>query len=317
MATITSPRPQSPGGSTRRQSPSLTPASSVRPSLDLSINGRSSSPAPGANVAQRRNRAALRDYYNLKSKAQAQQQNLTRPASIASTTSDSTVTSSATITDALAQTEGSSLTSQLDKPDFDADAYIKNLLQTSNLKTILRAEGTLVSEIRNLDGERKSLVYDNYSKLITATRTIANMQKSMNQASGGSIKSMQTLQPAIDRITMTAQELTRNSSRLHPNAVVTGEDQKRAEESSPNLEIEQRKRDTVRWVLRAPERLEEMLEEGKSTEDMQSEWIMLSPLLEKWKGVKGVEDIRIACQDIMSRSKSRSAGEVVPKKDRA
>ncbi len=28
------------------------------------------------------------------------------------------------------------------------------------------------SEIRGLDGERKALVYDNYSKLITATDTI-------------------------------------------------------------------------------------------------------------------------------------------------
>jgi vacuolar protein sorting-associated protein 51 len=29
-----------------------------------------------------------------------------------------------------------------------------------------------MEDIRNLDGERKSLVYDNYNKLITATETI-------------------------------------------------------------------------------------------------------------------------------------------------
>jgi len=33
-------------------------------------------------------------------------------------------------------------------------------------------EHLLTADIRNLDGERKSLVYDNYNKLIAATETI-------------------------------------------------------------------------------------------------------------------------------------------------
>lgn len=32
--------------------------------------------------------------------------------------------------------------------------------------------GTVLLDIRGLDGERKALVYDNYSKLIAATDTI-------------------------------------------------------------------------------------------------------------------------------------------------
>jgi vacuolar protein sorting-associated protein 51 len=40
------------------------------------------------------------------------------------------------------------------------------------LESVLKVEGALVNEIRGLDGERKALVYDNYSKLITATDTI-------------------------------------------------------------------------------------------------------------------------------------------------
>ena len=34
----------------------------------------------------------------------------------------------------------------------------------------------LTKDIRNLDGERKSLVYDNYNKLIAATETIRKVR---------------------------------------------------------------------------------------------------------------------------------------------
>lgn len=34
----------------------------------------------------------------------------------------------------------------------------------------------MVTEIRGLDGERKALVYDNYSKLIAATDTIRKVR---------------------------------------------------------------------------------------------------------------------------------------------
>ena len=40
------------------------------------------------------------------------------------------------------------------------------------LQALVRMENDLVQEIRNLDGERKSLVYDNYNKLVAATETI-------------------------------------------------------------------------------------------------------------------------------------------------
>jgi len=60
----------------------------------------------------------------------------------------------------------------LDREGFEAGTYVKNLLEMESLESVLKVEGALVNEIRGLDGERKALVYDNYSKLITATDTI-------------------------------------------------------------------------------------------------------------------------------------------------
>jgi vacuolar protein sorting-associated protein 51 len=171
MATITSPRTESPAGNLRVTSPSVaspthsstnTPSSS---SIDLPRTD-----APPA-TAQRRNRAALRDYYNLKSKPSPQPASgsLSRTASIASTTSDSTVTSH--LTAQAAENGTSPLLAQLDDPSFQPAPFITKLLATASLRDILRTESALVSEVRNLDGERKALVYDNYSKLIKAVGT--------------------------------------------------------------------------------------------------------------------------------------------------
>jgi vacuolar protein sorting-associated protein 51 len=273
MATITSPRPQSPASSTRTpqlpQSPSLTPDSSVRQSFDLPAGARSSSPAPSA-PAQRRNRAALRDYYNLKGKAAVPPpQNLSRTASITSTTSDGTITSTGTLTE-----DTSSLPVELDSPSFNAETYVASLLQTSNLKSILRTEASLISEIKNLDGERKALVYDNYSKLIAATQTIGKMQKSMKE---GSVGSLERLRPAVEGIGRMAGDLKGEAGR----------------EKS-----DKRKRGLVRWVVGAPARFERYAKEGRR-QDMEAEWEVVSNTLDKWDGVKGVDEVRSKCKQVM------------------
>lgn len=45
-------------------------------------------------------------------------------------------------------------------------------MSNSGLEDLLRLYTQVVGEVRALDAEKKALVYDNYSKLITATETI-------------------------------------------------------------------------------------------------------------------------------------------------
>ena len=75
-------------------------------------------------------------------------------------------------------------TTELDKEDFDGKDYIDKIVRERNLSALIMMENDLVQgrypffwmlmikDIRNLEGERKSLVYDNYNKLIAATETI-------------------------------------------------------------------------------------------------------------------------------------------------
>jgi hypothetical protein len=68
--------------------------------------------------------------------------------------------------------ESQTALSDLDREGFDAGAYVRKLLEREGLEGVLKVENELVGEIRGLDGDRKALVYDNYSKLISATDTI-------------------------------------------------------------------------------------------------------------------------------------------------
>ncbi|KAL3482451.1 Vps51/Vps67-domain-containing protein [Aspergillus californicus] len=286
MSTLSSPRPSI--TSSRAHSP--TPASSRRPSLDLntSINGTlsaastpSTARAVSPSLHPRRNRTALRDYYNLKPSDAGP--NGARSRSVPRHTDAGDISNPSVV---VAGTE-------LDNPDFDAQLYVNNLLATSSLSTILKAENTLVSDIRTLDGERKALVYDNYSKLIRAVETIGKMRQSMDER-GAPLTMTKTLGPAIAFVAETAGGLIKEGEELR----------QRMREASDNAaeagEGKAAEKETVRWVLGVPQRLEKLVADGKR-EEAEKDWEEVRKLLEKWQGVKGVAEVREACEKVMEK----------------
>lgn len=161
MSTIATPR-EAP----RRIPSSQTPTSSTRPSFDnprsqaASPNrGTASSPAAplpagGGAGAAKRNRAALREYYKIKNAV---------PPTLE-------VTDETAPGDDVGHSEVPA--SELDAPGFDPQAYVAKAAAESSLTDLLRTYARVLGETRALDAEKKALVYDNYSKLITATETI-------------------------------------------------------------------------------------------------------------------------------------------------
>ncbi|KAH0845614.1 hypothetical protein AYO21_05540 [Fonsecaea monophora] len=311
MATIAPSRSDSPANIQRITSPSIpspggTPSSSVRPSIDLARNN-ASSPSPSLaappSSTQRRNRAALRDYYNLKSKAASQERrDVSRSASITSATSDSTI---ATTSTAIPETTPS-LTAHLDDPSFDAETFVSELLKTASLRDILKTESALVSEIRTLDGERKALVYDNYSKLIKAVGTIAEMQKGMHkdkeqdmranvlarqkseQSSG--LDGVALLGEKLDVLLKVVKDISPSVPDGERAAQVTEARRKRTQ------------KDIVKWALEAPTRLQQMVDREES-EEAEREYVAITEVLDNWNGVGGVEELRARCAKVMRTAK--------------
>lgn len=192
------------------------------------------------------------------------------------------------------------MTAQLDAQDFDAQAYIAHLLSTSSLRDILKVEATLVSEIRNLDGERKALVYDNYSRLIKAVGTIGQMQRSMNAKSGG-LSEVSELEGRMKKLGDLANSL--GSPGL--SDANTREHRRKSREEA----IQQRKKsDLVKRVLAAPTTLRSLLDEDKD-EEAEAEWTIVRKCLDAWTGVKGVAEIKSQCEAIMNASSDEEDGE--------
>lgn len=282
MSAVPSPRPSSHlGHNVRSVSPAdnSTYDTATGPPIAASSNynpkhsARASSPA----APPRRNRNALRDYYNLN-------RNSTALSSGRQSFQSQRAGSNG------AEGRVASSTTELDNPNFDADAYVAQFLETSSLATILKAETSLRSDIRSLDAERKALVYDNYSKLINAVKTIGSMRKSIDETSQMSINTT-TLEPAMDSIRQTVEELLNDQRQFATNA--------NEEDGRSHSRIE-----TVKWVLNMPSRLEFLLEHGKADEATM-EYEGISHLLTKWAGVRGVKELRQRCEEILDLDQTR------------
>ncbi|KAL8944792.1 MAG: hypothetical protein Q9216_000214 [Gyalolechia sp. 2 TL-2023] len=263
MATITSPRQSS-----------ISSSSSRRPSLDTLTRSQATSPAR----PPRRNKTALRDYYNLKAAAPVD-------------------ASSGQQHEETDNTLPEIKSSELDAPGFDAEAYVRNVLSRESLQGLLKIESGLINEIRGLDGEKKALVYDNYSKLITATDTIRKMRTNMDPL----IPTTSTLSPAISHIAETAASLAES---LQGRSV---EGEKTREEEDDAFAKKQRQRETVKWVLGASNRLKSLLDKGRRSE-AEADWKEVQGLLEKWRGVQGADEVNEQCLKVMGEQSLDDTG---------
>ncbi|KAJ3082394.1 Vacuolar protein sorting-associated protein 51, partial [Quaeritorhiza haematococci] len=64
----------------------------------------------------------------------------------------------------------------IDNHGFNAEVFLNKTLYEENLPELIRRDNELVSDIKQLDGDMKTLVYENYNKFISATDTIRKMK---------------------------------------------------------------------------------------------------------------------------------------------
>ncbi|KAF9533877.1 Vps51/Vps67-domain-containing protein [Crepidotus variabilis] len=88
----------------------------------------------------------------------------------------------------------------LNSSAFDAKTYYEQLITTSSLPSLLKRENELLSEIRELDGERQSLVYNHHHELIAASDTISAM-KTRAESLDGDLDLLRSAFSEISRLT--------------------------------------------------------------------------------------------------------------------
>jgi hypothetical protein len=110
-----------------------------------------------------------------------------------------------------------------------------------------------------------------------------------------------TLGPAISHIAETAASLSSSLQDSHQSKEEGLGISIRVEQDEKNkVEVEKKRRqqDTVRWVLDTPRRLQVMIDQDQD-EQAEKEWQEVSRVLDKWKGVTGVQELKEQCEAIM------------------
>ncbi|KAH0035000.1 hypothetical protein KCU78_g2147, partial [Aureobasidium melanogenum] len=257
---IASPRPSLNLPSSRRGSTSTINStrspSTSRPASIRDTNTANSTPVPAST--RRRDRAALREFYNL----QASEPSTKPPPSAPTSQPEDSGPQ-----DAL---------SALDDPSFSAKTYADELLNTSDAQTLLRTLNAITISALGLEGDKKALVYDNYTTLLSATSTISRMRENVDPMAPVTT----TLEPAVKHIADVAKSIADSRN--------VGDVEK------------EKQKEVVRWVLGAPERLKGLKEQGKE-EEMKKEWDEVRGLFDKWEGVKGVDEVRRKCEDVVGK----------------
>lgn len=109
-----------------------------------------------------------------------------------------------------------------------------------------------------------------------------------------------TLGPAISHIAETATSLSSSMQSLQSKPEGLGIDIHI--QGEPNEEEQaarkRRQQETARWVLGTPRRLRDFMDQEQE-EEAAKEWEEVSKILDKWKNVAGVEELRAACKSIL------------------
>jgi vacuolar protein sorting-associated protein 51 len=104
-----------------------------------------------------------------------------------------------------------------------------------------------------------------------------------------------TLSPAISHIAETASSLS--------SALVERTSRAQTASATPEQTKTGHQKQTVRWALHTPQRMEVLLAQGRRSA-AESEFNEIKPLLEQWQGVDGVAALREHCESLLEDSES-------------
>ncbi|SPO29028.1 uncharacterized protein UTRI_05602 [Ustilago trichophora] len=260
--------------------PSSSVAPAIRPSqnrIDGSGPGSSSSSRPRTD--KRRAANLLRDYYGLSSDS-------------SSTPQSPSIGDEAGTSDVL-------------NPQVD----LHSLLRSNSLSVLLGKESELIVQIRELDGERQSLVYNHHHELVAASDTIRNMK---NRS--------ESLDPSLDSLKSSFETMSNLSSHLE---VLRSSSSKAAKESSsdgidslhdlePIVTLPATLSDLIECrftsdILTAKADAAEPDVEARKAGLAQAEhlWGTMEPVLAAWTdaGVAGVREIAAECRGLLKEGR--------------
>uniref|UniRef100_A0A5S6Q734 Vacuolar protein sorting-associated protein 51 homolog n=1 Tax=Trichuris muris TaxID=70415 RepID=A0A5S6Q734_TRIMR len=92
----------------------------------------------------------------------------------------------------------------IDSSEFNCDMYVRKILNEENLQELMNREHNLTQQLKSLDLDMQTLVYENYNKFITATDTVRSMRQDFIRMEG----EMRNLMESVEAITQSSNSLS-------------------------------------------------------------------------------------------------------------
>ncbi|CDW56177.1 vacuolar protein sorting associated protein 51 [Trichuris trichiura] len=92
----------------------------------------------------------------------------------------------------------------IDNSNFNSEMYIRKIVHEESLQELMNREHNLTQQLKSLDLDMQTLVYENYNKFITATDTVRSMRQDFIRMEG----EMENLMESMDTITKSSNSLS-------------------------------------------------------------------------------------------------------------
>ncbi|KAL3103113.1 hypothetical protein niasHS_002299 [Heterodera schachtii] len=161
----------------------------------------------------------------------------------------------------------------LNSPNFNAEAYVQDLLRKKGLEELVAVEQDMVNNVRRLDSEMQSLVYENYSKFLNATSTVRDMQNRLNDTQNG----MRDLSARMKRVTAISDSLTETFAK---NCEMV----KRLNGAKDSVQ-------RLEFLIKVPQILQNCLRDGEHVKAVET-YVTFKPKINKFgyiNSLKGIE----------------------------
>ncbi|KAI8087890.1 Vps51/Vps67-domain-containing protein [Gilbertella persicaria] len=189
------------------------------------------------------------------------------------------------VVDSSSQSQDNARPFDIDGNSFNSSKYFASLLKEKSLKELVEKNNQLVGEIREIDGDMKTLVYENYSKFISATDTIRKMKSNVESMES----EMARLNENIAQISNQSKTI---NQELGPNR------QKIQQLSNVHNSLKR-----LQFVFDLPNRLQHCLNKGKYSQAVKY-YSKASRLLNHYQHMAAFKGIERDCMQIMEKVKA-------------
>jgi len=172
----------------------------------------------------------------------------------------------------------------IDHPSFDPQAYFEDLLQKQGVKQLISTDQEMRKEIKQLDSDMKTLVYENYNKFISATDTIRNMKKNVENME----EEMNSLEQNMEKISECTESI---NNTLAPRR-----------EKLKELNGVYRLLIKRQFLFELPSRLKKSIEMGSYNQAV-SYYNKTHGVLQKYSDITSFASILKECEEIIAKLK--------------